>query len=214
MTTAPIRPTGPRPLHSRVYAFHKPRGVVVSRVPEGRAPTLFALLQRPYCEWFAVGRLDQDSEGLVLLCDDSRVAQRLMDPGAVAKTYLVTVEGLPAEDALERLRNGGLALGTRLTRPIGVARLGKAPRGGTRLDVVLHEGINRQIRRCFHLIGHRVRRLVRVGVGPIPLGELEPGTGRELALEEVTLLLAAAGVGVSAHTRRVAPSRTRTPRAR
>ena len=167
---------------------------MVSRVHEGRAPTLFEVLQRPYCEWFAVGRLDQDSEGLMLLCDDSRVAQRLMDPGTVAKTYLVTVEGLPAEDALERLRNGGLALGTRLTRPIGVVRLGKAPRGGTRLEVVLHEGINRQIRRCFHLVGHRVRRLVRVGVGPARLGDLEPGTGRELAFEEVTGLLAAAGV--------------------
>lgn len=187
---------------------------MVSRVSGDRFPTLFALLQRPYCQWFAVGRLDQDSEGLMLLCDDARVAQRLMDPGTVAKTYLVTVEGFPAEEALDRLRDGGLLLGTRATRPMGVARLGKAPRGGTRLELVLHEGINRQIRRCFHLIGHRVRRLVRVGVGPIPLGELEPGTGRELAFEEVTGLLAAAGVEVSAHTRRAAPSRTRTPRAR
>lgn len=196
-----------------MFAFHKPRGIVVSRVPEGTAPTLFSLLPEPYCGWFAVGRLDRDSEGLVLLCDDSRMAQRLMDPGTVAKTYLVTVEGLPPEAALERLRNGGLALGTRLTRPAGVVRLGKAPRGGTRLEVVLHEGINRQIRRCFHLIGHRVRRLVRVGVGPVTLGDLEPGTGRELALEEVTGLLAAVGVEISAHTRRAAPSRRRTPRA-
>jgi 23S rRNA pseudouridine2605 synthase len=187
---------------------------VVSRVPENHTPTLFGLLQQPYCEWFAVGRLDQDSEGLVLLCDDSRVAQRLMDPGTVAKTYLVTVKGLPAEEALERLRNGGLALGTRLTRPIDVARLGKAPRGGTSLEVVLHEGINRQIRRCFHLIGHKVRRLVRVAVGPVRLGELEPGTGRELAPAEVTELQVAAGVEVSVHTRRGVPSRRQAPRGR
>ena len=200
--------------HPRVFAFHKPRGVVVSRVRQGAAPALFELLLPPHCNWFAVGRLDQDSEGLILLCDDSRVAQHLMDPGAVAKTYLVTVEGLPTEEALDRLRAGGLPLGTRLTRPLGVERLGKAPRGGTRLEMVLHEGISRQIRRSFNLVGHRVRRLVRVAVGPVRLDDLAPGTGRELAPEEVAALLATAGADLSARSRRVAPSMRQDPRGR
>lgn len=197
-----------------MLAFHKPRGVLVSRVREGHSPTLFEILPEPYRGWFAVGRLDLDSEGLILLCDDSRAAQRIMDPGGIAKTYIVAVEGFPSEEALGRLRDGALELGGRVTRPIGITRLGKAPRGGTRLEVVLHEGINRQIRRSFHLIGHKVRRLVRVAVGPVQLGELEPGTGRELAPAEVTELLVAAGVEVSAHTRRGDPSRRQAPRGR
>lgn len=178
----------------RVVAFHKPRGVVVSRVREGGAPTLFMLLPDEFRGFFAVGRLDKDSEGLILLCDDSRVAQRLMDPGVLPKTYLVTVRGLPSEAALHRLRVGGLELDGRKTRPAEVRRLGKAPRGGTRLEVVLHEGINRQIRRCFHALGHRVRRLQRVAVGPVMLGKLQPGQLRELSRVEVVQLLAAAGL--------------------
>lgn len=180
----------------RILAVHKPRGVVVSRVGEGGAPTLFSLLPDPYGRWFAVGRLDKDSEGLILLCNDSRVAQHLMDPGVLGKTYLVTVRGLPSEEALDRLRAGGIELDGRRTLPMEVQRLGKAPRGGTRLVVVLHEGINRQIRRCFHLLGHRVRRLQRLAVGPVHLGDLEPGQFRELGREEVQQLLAAAGTAV------------------
>lgn len=91
----------------RVVAFHEPRGVVVSRVRQGGAPTLFTLLPEEFRGFFAVGRLDKDSEGLILLCDDSRVAQHLMDPGVLPKTYVVTVRGLPSEAALDRLRAGG-----------------------------------------------------------------------------------------------------------
>ncbi|HNX50342.1 MAG TPA: pseudouridine synthase [Thermoanaerobaculaceae bacterium] len=198
-----------------VLAFHKPRGILVSRVREGHAPTLFEILPERYRGWFAVGRLDLDSEGLVLLCDDSRAAQRLMDPGGVAKTYLVTVEGFPSEEALARLRDGALELGSRVTRPIGITRLGKAPRGGTRLEIVLHEGINRQIRRSFHLIGHRVRRLIRMAVGTIRLGDLAPGDGRELEPGEVASLMAAAACGqVTARTRRAVPATHPDPRGR
>ncbi|MGV8039669.1 MAG: pseudouridine synthase [Thermoanaerobaculaceae bacterium] len=203
------------PSTCRVHAFHKPRGVLVSTVSEGGAPIVFAMLPAAVRSWFAVGRLDKDSEGLLLLCDEPRLAQRLMDPGTLAKTYLVTVEGLPDEAALDRLRAGGMRLGERLTRPIEARRLGKAPRGGTRLELVLHEGINRQIRRGFQLLGHRVRRLVRVAVGPVQLGTLPPGEGRELDPAEVRELLTAAGVlDVSARTRRAAPATTPRPRGR
>ncbi len=172
----------------RIFALHKPRSFVVSRVREGGARTVFELLPEAYREWFAVGRLDKDSKGLVLFCDDARLAQRLMDPDGVAKTYLVTVHGFPREGDLDAVRRGGLVIDGRLTRPVEVRRLGKAPRGGTRLEVVLHEGRNREIRRLFADVGFKVRRLVRTAVGSLALDDLPEGEGRELFPEEVAAL--------------------------
>ena len=142
--------------------MHKPRKVVVSRVREGGARTVFELLPEGYRDWYAVGRLDKDSEGLLLLCDDPRLAQRLMDPGGVARRYLVTVRGFPRAKDLERVRRGGVVIDGWATSPVEVTHLGKAPRGGTRLQVVLHEGRNREIRRLFAAAGFDVRRLIRV----------------------------------------------------
>ncbi len=171
-----------------MFALHKPRKVVVSRVREGGAPTVFELLAPPYSDWFAVGRLDKDSEGLLLLCDDARLAQRLMNPGGVPKTYTVTVGGFPGDEELASIRQGGIVVAGRAARPAEVRRLGKAPRGGTRFEVVLREGRNREIRRLFLAAGFKVRRLVRTAVGPIALGELPPGRGRELEPSEVAAL--------------------------
>jgi 23S rRNA pseudouridine2605 synthase len=172
----------------RIFAMHKPRKVVVSRVREGGARTVFELLPEGYRDWYAVGRLDKDSEGLLLLCDDPRLAQRLMDPGGVAKSYLVTVRGFPRAKDLEKVRRGGVVIDGRATSPVQVTHLGKAPRGGTRLQVVLHEGRNREIRRLFAAAGFDVRRLIRVAVGPLELADLPEGEGRELAPEEVAAL--------------------------
>ena len=172
----------------RIFALHKPRKVVVSRVGEGAA-TVFELLPESYREWFAVGRLDKDTEGLLLFCDDPRLAQRLMDPGGVAKSYLVTVQGFPQERDLEKVRRGGVLIEGRTTLPVEVTRLGKAPRGGTHLRVILHEGRNREIRRLFAASGFKVRRLVRVAVGLVELADLPKGDGRELTPEEVASLL-------------------------
>jgi pseudouridine synthase len=186
----------------RVYAFHKPRGVLSSRVSEAGARPLPDVLPATYRAWFAVGRLDKDSEGLLLLSDDARFAQALMDPGGVEKVYEVVVEGFPSEVALSPLRAGGTSLDGRVLRPVRVERLGKAPRGGTRYRVTLSEGVNREIRRLFRAIGHRVRRLVRVAVGPVALGDLAPGEGRELAPVEVDTLTALVGwrhAGSDAH---------------
>lgn len=176
----------------RIYAWHKPRGVLVSRVAEGGAATVFSLLAEPYRRWFPVGRLDKDSEGLLLFANDAVTAQRLMDPGGLAKRYLVTVHGLPTEAALEAMRRGGTVLDGHPLRPLEVRLVGKAPRGGTRLEVTLHEGRNRQIRRLFHAAGTKVRRLVRVALGPVHLGELAPGAGRELGAAEVEAAVTAA----------------------
>lgn len=147
--------------------------------------------------FFAVGRLDKESEGLLLFCDDARWAQRLMDPGGLAKSYLVTVQGNPDEADLLPMRRGGTLVEGRSLRPVEVTRAGKAPRGGTRLVVVLHEGVNREIRRLFLAAGHRVRRLVRVAVGPVALGDLAPGQARELSGAEVASLVAALPVSPS-----------------
>ncbi len=175
----------------RVFALHKPRGVVCSAVPEGGATPVGELLPPAYRGWFAVGRLDKDSEGLLLFSDDASFAQRLMDPGGIAKAYEVVVEGFPSDEDLAAMRAGGTLLAGRVLRPVEVARLGKAPRGGTRFRAVLHEGVNREIRRLFRAAGHRVRRLVRVAVGPVELGGLAPGEGREISSSEREQLRAA-----------------------
>ena len=181
----------------RVFAFHKPRGVVTSTVAEGGALPVFALLPEEFRSWYAVGRLDKDSEGLLLFCDDAKGAQRLMDPGSLAKTYEVVVEGFPRDEELAFMRAGGHVLDGRRLRPVDVERLGKAPRGGTRFRVVLREGVNREIRRLFSVAGHKVRRLVRVAVGPIALGDLQKGKGRELSGPEVEQLAAESSEGSS-----------------
>jgi 23S rRNA pseudouridine2605 synthase len=180
----------------RIFAFHKPRGVVTSTVEEGGAAHVFSLLPEEYRGWYAVGRLDKESEGLLLFCDDAKWAQRLMDPGGASKTYEVVVEGFPRDEALGFMREGGHLLDGRALRPVEVERLGKAPRGGTRLRVVLHEGVNREIRRLFRAAGHKVRKLVRVAVGPVALGSLEKGKGRELSGREVEQLAAESSGGI------------------
>lgn len=175
----------------RVFAFHKPRGVVCSTVAEGGAKPVTDLLPPEFRGWFAVGRLDKESEGLLLFSDDAVCAQRLMDPGCVAKVYEVVVEGFPDDEALAPMRAGGTELDGRTLRPVEVTRVGKAPRGGTRFRVVLHEGVNREIRRLFRAAGHKVRRLRRIAVGPVELGEIREGEGREISSGEREQLLAA-----------------------
>lgn len=174
----------------RVVALNKPRGVLVSTVPEAGATTVFALLAPPYDRWWCVGRLDKDTEGLLLLCDDPAFAQRLMEPDGVPKTYLATVRGLPTEEDLEPIRRGGDLLDGHPLRPVEVRRLGPELRGKSRLELVLREGRRRQIRRQLYAAGHRVRHLVRLAVGPVHLGDLAPGEQRELSRNEVAALLA------------------------
>ncbi len=152
---------------------------------------------------YPVGRLDRDSEGLLLLTDDGRVAHRMTDPRFDhPKTYLVQVEREPDEEALRRLRLG-VILNDGPTLPAGAERLGSPPDLPERpvpirfrknvptawIRLILREGRNRQVRRMTAAVGHPTLRLVRVAVGPIELGGMAPGDLRELDPEERSALL-------------------------
>ena len=173
--------------------LHKPPGVVTTvRDPQGR-PTVMGLLKGLRRRVYPVGRLDLDSEGLLLLTDDGELANRLIHPRyKVEKRYRVTVKGHPKEQILARVSKG-ITLDGRPTLPCTVREI-KRSRRSTTLEVVLREGRKRQIRRMFEAVGHPVRRLVRVAVGPIELRGLAPGRWRHLAPEEVALIRRAVGL--------------------
>ncbi|MGD0320887.1 MAG: pseudouridine synthase [Acidimicrobiales bacterium] len=176
------------------YLLNKPRGVVTTADdPHGR-PTVTQLVpDRPRV--FPVGRLDADTEGLLLMTNDGELAQHLTHPSfGVEKEYLAQVEGVPGRAALRLLRNG-VDLEDGPSAPAKVGVVGEARDGVLR--IVVHEGRNRQVRRMCEAVGHPVRRLVRVRVGPIALRELEPGAWRVLSAKEVRLLEVAVKPGTS-----------------
>jgi 23S rRNA pseudouridine2605 synthase len=185
-----------KPVRARLdtawFAVHKPEGVIVTASdPQGR-PTLFDLLgEQSDRRLFAVGRLDFDSSGLILVTDDGRLANRLAHPRhAVPKAYLAVVRGIPAEADLRRLREG-VELEDGRTRPAEVELLGSAS-GTSEVRIVITEGRNRQVRRMFEAVGHEVRRLRRVAFGPVQLGRLKAGGHRRLRPAEVEALRQAA----------------------
>jgi 23S rRNA pseudouridine2605 synthase len=171
------------------YLLNKPPGVVTTaRDPQGRTTVTDLVPAEPRV--FPAGRLDADSEGLILLTNDGNLAYRLTHPKhGVRKEYLVHVEGDPKPAALRRLREG-VELDDGLTAPAQVSRVGP----GT-LRMAIHEGRNRQIRRMGEAVGHPVRRLVRTAIGPLRTGRLRPGQWRALTLAEVRSLERAAGRG-------------------
>jgi pseudouridine synthase len=190
-----------RPLRFEAAAYwlvHKPPGVVTTRRdPEGR-PTVLGLLppEARRLRLFPVGRLDLDSEGLVLLTNDGALAQRLLHPSfGSEKEYVVTARGFPSPGALRRLAAGlRLEPGGKPTAPARVALLARDTESGTtRLRVVLTEGRKRQIRRSLARLGHPVVRLVRVRIGPLRLRGLPPRGARPLAPAERGALLRHAG---------------------
>lgn len=156
---------------------------------------------------YPVGRLDYDSEGLVLLTGDGRLQQQIAHPRSnIWKTYLVQVERIPDQAALEQLRCG-VMIHARRTRPARVHLLEEEPTVWPRpvpirqrktvptawLRIQLHEGRNRQIRRMTAAVGHPTLRLIRVGIGPISLEPLQPGQWRVLDDQDVQRLRAACG---------------------
>jgi 23S rRNA pseudouridine2605 synthase len=169
-------PTAQAPM---TLAMHKPRGVVTTRRDERGRRTVYDLLP-PGLPWlFPVGRLDADSEGLLLFTNDAQLAVRLTEPAhRVPKTYRVTLRGVPSPAALEQIRQG-IDLADGRTRPAAVRLLETKP-DGVQVQMVLTEGRNRQIRRMWAALGHKVRRLVRVAVGACDLGDLGPGECRVL----------------------------------
>lgn len=170
----------------RFIALNKPAGIVSSaRAERGRASVtdLVGARERLY----PVGRLDVDSEGLVLLTNDGEWAERVLHPRyGHEREYEVTVSGEVTDAAVDRLRRG-VPLEEGLARPERVTIAGRE-RGGGRLRVVLRTGWKRQVRRMCSAVGLRVVRLVRVRIGPLALGRLATGTWRELSAREVKAL--------------------------
>ena len=176
----------------RYVLLYKPPGCVTTLSdPQGR-PTARGYLQGVKERVFPVGRLDYDSEGLLLLTNDGDLAQRLTHPSyGVEKTYLAEVEGVPTPATLRRLRDG-VELDDGLTAPAR-ANLVQAGDVTSALELVIHEGRNRQVRRMCDAVGHPVRRLVRTNIGPLRDPQLPPGLYRPLTLAEVRSLYAASG---------------------
>ena len=159
--------------------LHKPRGCVTTLHDEKGRPTVADLLRDVPVRVYPVGRLDYDSEGLLLLTDDGTLANALMHPShEVEKTYRVRVRGDLAS-ALPRLREPMELDGCRL-RPAKAEAVGKQE-----LEITIHEGRNRQVRRMCALAGLQVQRLIRVAEGPLRLGKLPPGTWRYLSENEI-----------------------------
>jgi 23S rRNA pseudouridine2605 synthase len=170
------------------YVLNKPAGVVTTASdPEGR-PTVVGLVPDDP-RVFPVGRLDIATEGLLLLTNDGVLAHRLTHPSfGVDKEYLAWVDGTPSRGALRRLREG-VVLDDGLTAPARVATVSP-----DLLRITIHEGRNRQVRRMCEAVGHPVRRLVRVRIGPLSDSSLRPGSWRRLEQDEVRALSNATAV--------------------
>lgn len=167
----------PRPAARLLISIHKPPGIVVSHRDERGRPNVFGLLPAGLPRLVAAGRLDADSEGLLLLTTSGPMADALTDPGRhVPKRYLLTVKGRVGMEALEALRSG-VRLKDGPTRP-ATAHLLESPGEQSRLELVLTEGRNRQARRMLEAVGHPVERLIRTAIGDLELGDLAPGQWR------------------------------------
>jgi len=174
------------------YVLHKPTGVVTTaQDPQGR-PTVVELVPTDP-RVFPVGRLDYDTSGLLILTNDGTLAQLLTHPShGVDKTYLAEVVGSPTRAAIRRLRDG-LPLDDGLTAPARVRVVGTHG-DATAIELTIHEGRNRQVRRMCDEIGHPVRRLIRTRVGPVRDDRLQSGAWRTLTVEEVRALYESASV--------------------
>jgi 23S rRNA pseudouridine2457 synthase len=188
------------PQQYRTLIFCKPYRVLTSFTdPEGR-PTTGDYVDVP--DVYAAGRLDYDSEGLLLLTSNGKLAHRITHPRyKLEKIYLAQVEHIPDESALQQLRHGVLIKDVR-TRPAGIKLLATEPELFPRatpirarqniptawLQITLREGRKRQVRKMTAAVGHPTLRLVRISIGPIKLGDLQPGQWRDLTPAELKTL--------------------------
>lgn len=178
----------PPPRRHMYLVLNKPRGVISTMDdPEGRA-TLADYLPRTRERLFHVGRLDTETEGLIILTNDGEFAHRLAHPSyEVRKTYHVQVAGVMDNRTLKRLEKG-LTLDDGPVKPDKVKLISRS-QDRTLLQVSLHEGRNRIVRRMMDAVGHPVDRLARIAIGPVRLGTLPVGETRELSREELGALL-------------------------
>jgi 23S rRNA pseudouridine2605 synthase len=184
--TAVIRVDGKRlpPVSEHVYlALNKPRGVVSTMSdPEGRR-TLQDLVSERSERLFHVGRLDTDTSGLILLTNDGDFAHRMAHPSyEVDKTYVAEVEGEVTKATIRTLLDGVTLDDGPVT--VSKARLVTSARGKSIVELVIHEGRNRIVRRLLDHVGHPVRRLTRTAIGPVALGQLTSGELRDLTLAD------------------------------
>lgn len=198
--------------------FHKPYDVLTQFTDGEGRPTLKDYIAVPGV--YAAGRLDRNSEGLLLLSDDGEILHRVTHPRwKLPKVYLAQVEGVPSEADLQKLREGVIIKGEK-TAPAQVTLLDTEPNLPPRevrhyhptpwLRIVLREGKKRQIRRMTAAVGFPTLRLVRVAIGPLTLGKLQPGQWRELTENERRNLFRALGLNPD----RPASPRQRPPRPR
>lgn len=178
-----VRPAG----RHVVLMLNKPAGVVSTASDTHGRPTVVDLVDVPGRRLYPVGRLDAETTGLILLTDDGELAERLTHPRyEVPKTYVATLGGPPVSDrALRRLRQG-VELEDGPTLPARVRRLGPHA-----LELTIREGRKRQVRRMCEEVGHPVKDLKRVAIGPLRLGRLAEGASRELTPDEDKALRAA-----------------------
>ncbi|MFL5539359.1 MAG: pseudouridine synthase [Longimicrobiaceae bacterium] len=169
-------------------ALHKPKGYVTTRLdPYGRK-TVYELIPEKYHGLFHVGRLDRDSEGLLLLTNQGELANRMLHPSfGVTKEYWADVEGKPTAEEMHRLTEGVEADGE-VMHAESVRRLHQTAENQHRLSVVMREGKKREVRRMLEALGHPVARLIRRRFGPVAIGELKPGKWRVLAEAELSAL--------------------------
>ncbi|MDW8263126.1 MAG: pseudouridine synthase, partial [Phycisphaerales bacterium] len=183
-----------RPEEPRVYVLlNKPRHVYCTNRAQGEQRRAIDLLPRDFPRVFPVGRLDQDSRGLLLLTNDGELTYRLTHPKfEVPKTYLVTIDGSLSGEAIEKIRRGVWLADRRTGRAFktgrGVIRILQRGHDRTTLEVTLREGRNREVRRMLAKVGHKVRDLVRIRFGPLTLEGLGPGKWRLLSPGEIRRL--------------------------
>lgn len=174
----------PKPVH---FAFHKPRGVVCTNADDEKRPRVIDYFRGQSSRLFTVGRLDEESEGLILVTNDGSFSQHIAHPrNEVTKTYEVTVIGRVTGEALTKIRKG-VWISDGKTKVHGAFVRKKTPRF-TILHIILAEGRNREVRRIFARIGFRLRRLRRIAIGPVELRDLKPGQHRPLLKNELRAL--------------------------
>ncbi|MBF0329238.1 MAG: rRNA pseudouridine synthase [Nitrospirae bacterium] len=175
------------------FAFNKPRGVVTSLSdPEGR-PTVKDFLKAIKYRVYPVGRLDYDSEGLLIITNDGNLANAVMHPAKeIAKTYVVKVKGVVSIEAVEKLRKG-IKLSDGITAPAIVKKI-KETEINSWIEITIHEGKNRQVRRMLEKLRYDVLKLRRVSIGGLKLAGLESGGLRRLTSEELEQIKEAVGL--------------------
>jgi 23S rRNA pseudouridine2605 synthase len=173
-----------RPEKKVYFVFNKPKGVVTTLSdPEGR-PTIGLFLRGIKQRVFPAGRLDYDSEGMLILTNDGDFAQAILHPSKkIPKTYLVKVKGVLEEEDMEKLRRG-VKLDRTITAPSKVKRLRKTENNSW-IEMTIYEGKKRQIRRMLEMTGHPVMRLMRIRINGLEMGDLKPGALRHITPEEM-----------------------------